>query len=265
MEAGLNLLAHDTPNRILPMRAHGTPNKFLPMLSPSGDVPSDFLVCDEEMSEGEDDSSSGGEDDWSSGDVSPDSVTRAGTHFQHQYGRHLNGANVSAGKGPFQMHNRGTTGGVTCFFCLMNYERDMPFCSCLAPIELGYVERPLRQLLRQKIKARKGEKFYARFNQAPLVLSRYVGAGPRYEKEPQHRTRPGDKDGEGGAASSTKSMPDQRAGGSEGPVGEPWQWEQLYFEYEVGKACRCVGEWCECDYSRRADGNEGPVGKRRKT
>ena len=110
MEAGLNLLAHDTPNRILPMRAHGTPNKFLPMLSPSGDVPSDFLVCDEEMSEGEDDSSSG--------DVSPDSVTRAGTHFQHLYGRHLNGANEITGKGPFQMHNRGTTGGVTCFFCL---------------------------------------------------------------------------------------------------------------------------------------------------
>ena len=27
MEAGLNLLAHDTPNRILPMRAHDTPNK----------------------------------------------------------------------------------------------------------------------------------------------------------------------------------------------------------------------------------------------
>ena len=29
----------------------------------------------------------------------------------------------------------------------------------------------------------------------------------------------GDKDGEGGAASSTKRMPDQRADGSEGPVG----------------------------------------------
>jgi len=228
MEAGLNLLAHDTPNRILPMRAHGTPNKFLPMLSPSGDVPSDFLVCDEEMSEGEDDSSSG--------DVSPDSVTRAGTHFQHLYGRHLNGANEITGKGPFQMHNRGTTGGVTCFFCLTQYERDVALCSCMAPIELGGPGRPMRQLLRQKIKARKGEKFYARFNQAPLVLSRYVGAGPfryvgagpRYEKEPQHPTRPGDKDGEGGAA---------------------WRWEQLYFEHEVGKACRCVGEMCECDYS----------------
>jgi len=30
----------------------------------------------------------------------------------------------------------------------------------------------------------------------------------------------GDKDGEGGAASSTKRMPDQRADGSEGPVGK---------------------------------------------
>ena len=135
MEAGLNLLAHDTPNRILPMRAHDTPNKFLPMLSQSGDVSSDFLVCDEEMSEGE--------DDWSSGDVSPDSVTRAGTHFQHQYGRHLNGANVSAGKGPFQMHNRGTTGGVNCFYCLTQYERDAPDCSCVDPIKLGYPGRPL--------------------------------------------------------------------------------------------------------------------------
>ena len=38
------------------------------------------------------------------------------------------------------------------------------------------------------------------------------------------------------------------AGGSEGPVGETWQWEQLYFEYEVGKACKCA-EMCECDYS----------------
>ena len=81
----------------------------------------------------------------------------------------------------------------------------------------------------------------------------------------------GDKDGEEAAASSTKRMPDQRAGGSEGPVGAAWRWEQLYFEYEVGKACRCVGEWCECDYlktkmmpDQRADGSKGPVGKRRK-
>ena len=226
-------------------------------------------------------------------------VRGAVADFKQQHGRYLNDLE----KGPFQVHNRGTTGGVTCFFCLTNYERDVALCDCLAPIKLGYVERPLRQLLRQKIKARKGEKFYARFNQAPLVLSRYVGAGPfryvgagpRYEKEPQHRTRPGDKDGEGGdawraprydtymadffaqlqdavgedgeggTASSTKVMPDKRACGSEGPVGEPWRWEQLYLEYEVGKACRCVGKWCECDYSRRADGNEGPVGKRQKT
>ena len=177
-------------------------------------------------------------------------VRRAVADFEVQHGRYLNDANEITGKGPFQMHNRGTTGGVTCFFCLTNYERDMPLCSCMPSIKLGDVERPLRRLLRQKIKAREGEKFYARFNQDPLVLSRYVGAGPRYEKEPQHRTRPGDKDGDGGPASSTKSMPDQRAGGSEGPVGEPWQWEQLYFEYEVGKACRCVGEWCACDYSK---------------
>jgi len=179
-------------------------------------------------------------------------VRRAGADFEQQHGRYLNGANEITGKGPFQMHNRGTTGGVTCFFCLTNYERDMPFCSCLAPLPLGDPGRDLRRLLRQKIPAHKGEDFDARFNQAPLVLSRYVGAGPfryvgagpRYEKEPQHPTRPGDKDGEGGAA---------------------WRWEQLYFEHEVGKACRCVGEMCECDYSRRADGSEGAVGKRRKT
>ena len=53
------------------------------------------------------------------------------------------------------------------------------------------------------------------------------------------------EDGEGGAASSTKRMPDQRAGGSEGPVGVAWRWAPLYFD-EKGKACRCVGEWCEC-------------------
>ena len=55
----------------------------------------------------------------------------------------------------------------------------------------------------------------------------------------------GDKDGEEAAASSTKRMPDQRAGGSEGPVGVAWWWAPLYFD-EKGKACRCVGEWCEC-------------------
>ena len=77
------------------------------------------------------------------------------------------------------------------------------------------------------------------------------------------------EDGEGGAASSTKRMPDQRAGGSEGPVGVAWRWAPLYFE---GGGCRCVGAWCECASSstkfmpdQRADGNEGPVGKRRKT
>ena len=230
-------------------------------------------------------------------------VRRAGADFKQLHGRYLNGVNEITGRGPFQLHNRGTTGGVTCFFCLTQYERDVALCSCMPSIKLGDPDRPLRRLLRQKVPAHKGEKFYARFNQAPLVLSRYVGAGPfryvgagpRYEKEPQHRTRPGDKDGEGGdawraprydtymadffaqlqdavgedgeggTASSTKVMPDKRACGSEGPVGEPWRWEQLYLEYEVGKACRCVGKWCECDYSRRADGNEGPVGKRHKT
>ena len=135
MEAGLNLLAHDTPNRIMPMRAHDTPNKFLPMLSPSGDLSSDFLVCDEETSEGEDDSSSG--------DVSPDSVTRAGTHFKHLYGRYLNGANEIKGRGPFQLHNRGQTLGVNCFDCLTLDSRDAPDCSCMEPIQLGYPERPL--------------------------------------------------------------------------------------------------------------------------
>ena len=192
-------------------------------------------------------------------------VRRAGAHFKQLHGRYLNGANAMNGRGPFKFHNHGTTGGVTCFDCLTANERDAPDCSCMPPIKLGDPDRALRRILRHEIPG-------------PYVLStgpylfpagagpfRYVGAGPRYEKEPQHRTRPGDKDGDGGPASSTKSMPDQRAGGSEGPVGEPWQWEQLYFEYEVGKACRCVGEWCECDYSRRADGNEGPVGKRRKT
>ena len=88
-------------------------------------------------------------------------------------------------------------------------------------------------------------------DEQPRVLSFYLGvpANKVPYKKPQHPTRPGDKDGEGGAASSTKRMPDQRAGGSEGPVGAAWRWEQLYFEYEVGKACRCVGEMCECDYS----------------
>ena len=117
----------------------------------------------------------------------------------------------------------------------------------MKPIHLSLPGRDLRAKQRHKIPAHKGDKkFHARYNQAPLVLSRYVGAGSRYEKEPQHPTRPGDKggeggatwrvpvymadffaqlsgtvgeDGEGGAASSTKRMPDQRAGGSEGPVG----------------------------------------------
>ena len=222
-------------------------------------------------------------------------VRRAGAHFKQLHGRYLNGVNEITGRGPFQLHNRGTTGGVTCFFCLTQYERDMPFCSCMAPIQLGDPGRPLRRIVRQD--------FFGPYvlSAGPYLLSdgagpfRYVGAGPRYEKEPQHRTRPGDKDGEGGdawraprydtymadffaqlqdavgedgeggTASSTKVMPDKRACGSEGPVGEPWRWEQLYLEYEVGKACRCVCKWCEYDYSRRADGNEGPVGKRHKT
>ena len=176
MEAGLNLLAHDTPNRILPMRAHDTPNKFLPMLSPSGDVSpdlyctevltagavsgdvsplsspinersypvaADFWSCDEEMSEGEDDSSSGGEDDSSSGDVSPDSVTRAGTHFKHLYGRHLNNSMHGKPHGPFQIYNKGQTLGLNCLECLTLGFRDAPECCCMEPIQLGYTERPL--------------------------------------------------------------------------------------------------------------------------
>ena len=176
-------------------------------------------------------------------------VRRAGADFKQQHGRYLNNLE----KGPFQLHNRGTTGGVNCFFCLTLDQRDVALCSCMEPIELGDPGRPLRRIQRHKIPAHAGEDFDARYDEADRKLScyyvgagpfRYVGAGPRYEKEPQHPTRPGDKDGEGGAA---------------------WRWEQLYFEHEVGKACRCVGEMCECDYSRRADGNEGPVGKRRKT
>jgi len=241
MEGGLNLVSRDVSpdlycNEV--MTSSATSADASPMPSPVNSDVLDSPLCVRGH--------------W---DCASCAVRRAGADFEQQHGRYLNGANEITGKGPFQMHNRGTTGGVTCFLCLTNCDRDVALCDCLAPIKLGYVERPLRQLLRQKIKARKGEKFYARFNQAPLVLSRYVGAGPfryvgagpRYEKEPQHPTRPGDKDGEGGAAwraprymadffaqlsgavgedgeggaaSSTKRMPDQRADGSEGPVGK---------------------------------------------
>ena len=105
-------------------------------------------------------------------------VRRAGADFKQLHGRYLNGVNEITGRGPFQLHNRGTTGGVTCYFCLTQYERDGALCSCMAPIKLGDPGRDLRRLLRQKIPAHRGEHFDARFNQAPLVLSRYVGAGP---------------------------------------------------------------------------------------
>ena len=240
--------------------AHHTPNKFLPMrapvsggVSPSGDVspdlyctevltagavsgdvsplPSpinersypvaaDFGSCDEEMSEGEDDSSSG--------DVSPDSVTRAGSHFKHLYGPHLNNSMHGKPHGPFQIYNKGQTLGLNCFQCLSLDSRGAPLCCCMEPIPLGEPGRDLRRLLRHKIPGP-----YV-LSDGPYVLSdgagpfRYVGKGPRYEKEPQHPTRPGDKGGEGGAT--------WRAA---------WRWAPLYFD-EKGKACRCVGEWCEC-------------------
>ena len=186
-----------------------------------GDVPRKEKLCDKGH--------------W---DCASCAVRRAGADFEQQHGPDLNAAfGPHNEKGPFQLHNWGKTNGVVCFDCLTANERDAPDCSCMEPIELGDPGRPLRRIQRHKIPAHAGEDFDARYDEADRKLScyyvgagpfRYVGAGPRYEKEPQHPTRPGDKDGEGGAA---------------------WRWEQLYFEHEVGKACRCVGEMCECDYS----------------